>query len=496
MALIIGACVLVASLAAVAAAARALLSSREGSGDPTPLRTQDFSRDPGWVGLNNRRLDRCVTTHQDFGWRREGAAGGPGGSVGGLVTRAVEPGYYGKPVSLDLERPFRASGRLVVRRVGDLRFPSGSVMIGFFHHSIRDWRAPNSLVMRLDSDAGPGGYGVGVEYGSRAYRAGGAGLLRPGPGERPVTFSLRRAYRWELAYDPAAVGGLGEVTLTMAGAAPVRVALSPKARREGASFDRFGITFPVNARGKAMDVRVDGLTLDGVREDLSRDPGWIGSGNRVRRRDCLTGKSHQFGWTGAADGRVGGMIWRTDEKKPGRRAFYADRTGPLTLADRLHAEGTVQLDRANSDSATLLGWFDSRATGGGRALVAPGFVGVAIRGPSRDGQYFSPVIAPSRGRVISRRSLLLNPSPRSLPWTLDWYPPDGRLGGRVGRMVVRLGDRRLEWRPKPSVIARGASMDHFGLRNVERGGSFQVVFFDDLRYTIAAGRRGPSTSAP
>jgi len=476
-------------VAAVAAAAVALVVLlREPGEDLGPLRAQDFSREPGWEGLNNRSIERCPSTRQAFGWSDTAFGGAGRGEVGGIVTRAVTPGWYGKAVEESFERPFAATGRLLVRSVGTQALPSGGVMLGFFHSSVREWRPASSLVLRLDSDsAGPGRYAVALEYSSRNYRAGGAVL--EGPDGRPAGLDVGRAYSFALAYDPAAGGGRGQAQLTIPDTgASLRVRLERAARREGARLDRFGLTFPMNGRGKEMEVYVSDLRLDGVPQPLGRDPGWPGEGNRVEGQECRTARTNDFGWTGSADGRAGGMIARTDERLAAERAFYGDRVGRLTLEDRLHARGTIMLERANSDSAALVGFFDAAQTGRGRAERAPpSFLGLSIGGPSRIGQYAGALVSDRRGRLRDPDDarVIFNPGPRSRRFRLD-YEPDA---GVAGRLTLELEGRRLRVDLRPIQRRTGAVFDRFGIRNVERGGSFQVVHLDDLRYSVAARTR-------
>jgi hypothetical protein len=206
----------------------------------------------------------------------------------------------------------------------------------------------------------------------------------------------------------------------------------------------------------------------------------------------VTGRPNSFGWTGEDDRRVGGLISRTDEDSPELRAYYADRVQRLSLDDRLHMEGTVRLDRANSDSATLLGWFRAGSTGKGEAEAAPAdFMGIAITGPSEIGQYFSALLSDSEGtveRADDELGFVLNPGPAVHRWSFDYYPHSGK----AGVIVVRLDGRRVAWSVPAKLRHEGATFNRFGLRNLERGGSFQYVYFGELRYTF----RGPGSLAP
>jgi hypothetical protein len=67
-------------------------------------RTQSFDSDPGWEGVNNRVVPKNrPTVRQDFGYAD--------GKMGGLVTRASEPAYYGAAIGdKTLDDKLSASG--------------------------------------------------------------------------------------------------------------------------------------------------------------------------------------------------------------------------------------------------------------------------------------------------------------------------------------------------------------------------------------------------
>jgi hypothetical protein len=457
-----------------------------------PTRFEDFASDPGWQSHGNRRLGQCTTTSQDFGWRPSVAVGDSRGAVGGLVTRAVRPAQFGKRLQLTFDRPFNARGTLVVKGKRNEPFDSGSVMVGFFNHANQDWRPPNALVFEVDTDPPDGGdYALAVGWGSRDHHAGGKYV--GGSREEAEGFDFGRVYRWRLRYDPSA-GDHGKALLGIDGRRAVSVALTPEGRRAGASLDRFGIANQVKTRGAGVEMYVSDLRIDGTPQDPGSDPAWAGAGNQVAWQDCYTGDVNEFGWTGPADGSLGGFISRTDEERPGLKAFYADRVGVLALDDRLHAEGTVRLERANSDSATLLGWFRGGTTGAREAeLAPPDFIGIAITGPSSVGQYFGPLVSDRRGELAPEdaEGIVLNPGPGTHRWSFDYYPD----AGRDGEVVVRLDGRRVRLKLPGKLRDRGASFNRFGMRNVERGGSFQLVYFDDVRYTVSRGALPPKRSA-
>src|SRR5262245_30237897 len=77
-------------------------------------RTQQFDRDPGWDGHNNRAT--WVPTRevrQDFGYSPSSHAGGGAGELGGFITPAAEPSYYAVRIpDRTFDQPLTASGKV------------------------------------------------------------------------------------------------------------------------------------------------------------------------------------------------------------------------------------------------------------------------------------------------------------------------------------------------------------------------------------------------
>src|SRR4051794_36683143 len=74
-------------------------------------------------------------------------------------------------------------------------------------------------------------------------------------------------------------------------------------------------------------------------ESFDRDPAWEAHNNRIVAKDYPT-IVQDFGYSktnvaGKAAGEMGGQVWRASEP-----AYYADKIGPKTLDDPLHAAGT------------------------------------------------------------------------------------------------------------------------------------------------------------
>src|SRR5687767_10666395 len=80
---------------------------------PAPvMKTQSFDRAPGWESYNNRVVPKAYpTVVQDFGYSETNFAGKLPGEMGGQVTRASEPAFYGDRIGPNtLDDKLSASG--------------------------------------------------------------------------------------------------------------------------------------------------------------------------------------------------------------------------------------------------------------------------------------------------------------------------------------------------------------------------------------------------
>ena len=170
------------------------------------VRTQTFDADPKWDGHNNRigAAREPLPVRQAFGYSRTAHAGGASaGEVGGFVSPAAEPAFYGGalPAGLSLETPLAASGKLMVPRGG------GNVLVGFFNHAtVNEWRTPNTLVMRVNA-RGDEGFHAHVEYCTSRWRAGADffGAVDPATGKKLAKlFAPGVSHAWSVRYDPPA----------------------------------------------------------------------------------------------------------------------------------------------------------------------------------------------------------------------------------------------------------------------------------------------------
>src|SRR5206468_3905044 len=102
---------------------------------------------------------------QDFGY--------DAGRVGGFITPAAEPAYYGKRLPVcSFDRPLSASGTVTVGTGGNLDAGAGNTLVGFFNSkTVNEWRTPNSLAFRFNGRGE--GFHAHVEYCTAKWRAGG-----------------------------------------------------------------------------------------------------------------------------------------------------------------------------------------------------------------------------------------------------------------------------------------------------------------------------------
>ena len=166
----------------------------------------------------------------------------------------------------------------------------------------------------------------------------------------------------------------------------------------------------------------------------------IMSNSKIARFDPM----HDFGYSrtrhaGGELGEVGGLIWRDEIP-----AFYAERVGPFTLDDELHASGRIAFNAAGSDSAVYLGWFDAESkkqkTGSDHEQPPRNLLALLIEGPSRIGHYFRPAYRTRDGTgAIFDVGPVILPDGRSHRWAFDYFPneSDGR-----GRIVIHFDGER------------------------------------------------------
>jgi RNA polymerase sigma factor (sigma-70 family) len=463
----------------------------------TQVKEQAFDRDPGWESFNNRIVPRRIpTVTQGFGYSPTHFAGKNKGEIGGLVTRSTTPAYYADPIAVKtLNDRLTAAGTFALTTTSG----NSAVFFGWFNAAQPGGGRPrNSLGLYLEGEKDRDGKGArlavrlvaGTNRTCEACVTPDIGPQRPTPIRTDGT-----RYTWTLDYDPAASGGNGRFQFIIQGdrgtpedweGRPFTVDLPAGFKQEGASFDRFGL-MNLMKPGNAMTIWFDDLRYDGKAEDFAADRGWEGSGNHATFPDPVQPGSHDFGFSattsfaGGAPGEIGGTFWRVGTGY----GYYADRIGPLTLADRLEARGRVVLKVGAPESDMYLGWFSSAARD--RPPTEAGhFLGIHLGGPTRVGHYFRPACSTARGtRSEPNQGPVLLPE-KAYEWTLIYDPTasDGQ-----GAMQLTLGSESVTLTLRKGRKAEGACFDRFGLFTSAPGGSLVKVYFDDLAYTHAAGPR-------
>jgi hypothetical protein len=206
----------------------------------------DFSKDPGWEGFQNRRTYETadVRPRFDFGFSPTRHAGGlAAGELGGLVFRGdcrekERLAAYGDRLApLSLAKPLRASGKVALRRA----VSDSTTLLGFYH-------SEDSLAVTNSQSHGwpKNFFGIAVEGPSRegflfypAYRVGDESGYARGD-DVPHILPDGAANDWTLVYDPAGAGGRGRVVVTLGGKSGA-LDLGPGHKEIKARFDRFGL---------------------------------------------------------------------------------------------------------------------------------------------------------------------------------------------------------------------------------------------------------------
>lgn len=482
------------------------------------MKTEHFDQDPGWEGHRNRGGPQAAkTVQQDFGYCKTNFAGKAKGEIGGTVWRGPTQASYAAPIpAKTLNDKFSASGSFALTASSG----SSGVFLGWFKAERPGGGRQNTLGLRF---AGQGaGARITLQLVTATNQVCGTKVTpwivdktkERGKGRKFRPPSIRNdgtRYAWTLNYDPLGADGNGEFCCTVRSNSPnpeefekktFTVALPKGYKEHGTTFERFGM---MNAEkpGNSLVIYFDDLMHDGKTEEFARDPSWIGVGNRAgyQRRDERG--MHDFGFSpetnhaGGKAGELGGTIWRS-----GAYSYYADRVGPLSLANRLEASGTVILDAGPPDSGLYLGWFNS-AHRENAPTQAGDFVGIKIGGPTRVGHYFAPAYAtaqpaaqpvpaertgrrqhPARISVERREGPVLVPQ-KVFPWKLVYDPG---AGGGQGAIQTTLGGQSVTLPLKPGDRAKGATLDRFGLFSSHIGGSFVKIYLDDLKYTARSNR--------
>lgn len=449
------------------------------------LVTERFDLDPRWDGLNHRPASPPRIIEQNFDYSKE-----EGGRIGGLITPAGEAAYYAKPLAaLDLNTPFSAGGKLRMEPGG------GNLLLGFFNaETVNEWRTPNSLVFRFNGRGDT--YHAHIEYATSKWRAG-AGVIgrydKVADRMHPVELPSGRVSTWSLVYDPSGHDGSGTIRATLDDY-EATCDLAPGHKDEGATLNRFGLLNVVKSADGAGTVWVTDLVINGEAQDLMQDPGWEKLRNRVTYPSEEVRARFNFGFSptnfagGERAGEMGGLFYRGDCRYAERLAYYGAHLDGLTLAKPIRASGRVAFLRGVSDSTTLFGFFHSRRSVHVNPSQSHGtpeyFLGFAIEGPSAEGFLVYPVYR-FEGDVefagIAAGAPRIFPDGVSHTFALAYLPS---AAGGAGKLALALDAKTVELDVPAEHVAAGAEFDRFGLVTPWIDGNGQVVYFDDLTYSV------------
>jgi hypothetical protein len=224
---------------------------------------EDFSNDPGWDALNNRRtyITKVVRPRFDFGYSATHFAGGKStGELGGLVFRGdcrfpEKMAYYADRLDeLSLDKPLRASGKVCLKR----GVTDSTMLIGFFHSKESMAVNPsqeNGLPLSFLGISTDGPSREGFYFAPACRDKGGKGQAAA---KSPRIFPDGKVHDWTLEYSPTAAGGRGQITVTF-DKESVQLVLGKGCRRSGAKFNRFGL-ISTWVDGNSQTIYFDDLT--------------------------------------------------------------------------------------------------------------------------------------------------------------------------------------------------------------------------------------------
>jgi hypothetical protein len=463
------------------------------------MKTESFSRDPGWLGVNNRAagMRKPVLVRQDFGFSSEtrNAGGTSPGEVGGFISPNGDAAWYGKAIEpMTFDQPLTASGTMRIDKGGT------HLLLGFFNSdTVNEWRTPNTIAMRLNGRGEK--FFAYVEYCTSKWRAGGdstpfPSVTDPKTGRTNLEgFPCNESCQWTLTYDPQGNHGRGVVTATI-GKNTAICNLEESHKRDGATFNHFGMMSVMKSADAGSEAWFDNIAVNGSKaETFTQNPRWDGRNNRQTMPSSIVRPWFDFGFSdtnfahGKGKGELGGQIFRGDCRYPERMACYGDRVGPLALDKPLKASGKIAMTRGVSDSATLFGFYNSIDSMRSNTSQSDGLpesvVGIHIEGPSSEGFRFYPVLRVkgdrSRfGRVREFPSVY--PDGKGRDWSME-YNPDGAEG--KGQITVMLDENSNTLDLEAGDKAHSTKFDRFGIVTSWIDGNSQDVYWDDISYTIS-----------
>jgi hypothetical protein len=228
--------------------------------------TEDFSKDPGWIGVNNRDKfeDRQQGGAHDFGFSAQTShAGGKPGELGGLIWRSGVYAYYADRVgTLTLTNRLEASGKIILEAAP----PDSGMYFGWFNSQEKE-NAPSQAGQFVGIKIG-GPTRVGHYFAPAYATKQKAKVEKSSDREHPKRISVERnegpvlvpqkVFQWKLIYDPMSNDGKGSIEATL-GNESVTLPLKNGDQEIGAVFDRFGL-FTTRIGGSYVRIFLDDLT--------------------------------------------------------------------------------------------------------------------------------------------------------------------------------------------------------------------------------------------
>jgi hypothetical protein len=216
----------------------------------------DLSHVAGWEAQGNKAKfeDRHLRPYHDFGWMPSGRAGGKPGEVGGIIWRDEAPAYYASQVGpLTLDDELTASGKFSFNAAGS----DSGVYLGWFdsrsktNKASSDHEQPQRNILAILIE-GPSR--IGHYFRPQYQTSSGDGEIKEGG---PIIHPDGLIHYWSITYSPRGANGNGAIDVQLDGK-PETLALKPGHRKQGASFDRFGL-FNLQVGGHFVDIAVDDI---------------------------------------------------------------------------------------------------------------------------------------------------------------------------------------------------------------------------------------------
>jgi hypothetical protein len=459
-------------------------------------KTENFDKDPGWEGVNNRsaKTQPAAMIREDFGYSATNHAGGAkAGEIGGHIAQAGEVAYYAMPID-----PKTFKDKVTVS--GTFACANGQyhLLIGFFNAgTTNEWRTNNTLGLRLQ---GRGDFFIAfADYCTSKWRAGGQSFTEATDrksSRAPATSfpSGNKSIKWSFTYDPNGDGGKGTLTATMGDHTAV-CELDSGHKEDGATFNRFGIMNVMKSADQGGEAWFDDITVNGQQLTFDADPKWEGKNNRKTWQSTIVRPRFDFGFSdtqfakGKGKGELGGQTFRGDCRYPERMACYGDKIGPLTLDKPFRASGKVAMTRGVTDSTAAFGFYNSqesmRSNPSQDNMIPESTVGIFIEGPSREGFLFYPVHrlkGAGQGEPQRQEHPHIYPDGASHDWALE-YDPNGAVG--KGQITVTFDGKKNVVDLPPGAKTGGSTFDRFGIFTTWIDGNSENVYWDDITYTVS-----------